>query len=141
MPFAKDAKATCCHVCEKAGENRQIVESHNFRDQKGRVVCQIFLQKVRNNKCQKCDQLGHFTDKCPNAMVSKAKIHPMKLLVKTIKNDSHKTSVASNSFSALENDDDILDEIAFSEVAPNVTVRSKRMMRSWADMSDDDDEY
>jgi len=135
MPTTKGA---CCHICEKAGENRQIVESHNFRDHKGRVVCQAFLQKLRNNKCQNCDKLGHFTDKCPNSRTSssKSKIVPLSPYVKK---DSPVESTASNPFMALEHYDDILDKIAFSEVAPNVTIRSKRMMRSWADMSDDDE--
>jgi hypothetical protein len=149
----KTVKATNCHICEKAGENAQVCGSHNFRDQKGRVVCESFLKKLRDNQCYKCQQFGHFADKCGGA-VKPAKdicvqikkvvrflngppsvIEPKKKAV-----SESKTSV--NAFDVLG---ELSDEEDEQEAPPaNVTVRKpvvKAKPMSWADYDSDPEDF
>ena len=132
------SKATGCHICQKAGESSQIVGSHNFRDPKGRVVCPVFLKKLKNNKCGLCDHTGHFTDKCPNTNAKQTNA----LLEANEKpvNKSTVKPVATNQWDVFGQDSS--DDEDFAKVAPNVTMRKKANVskRSWADYSDDEED-
>ena len=59
-----EVHATECHICKKSGEAVHIYSNHNFRNTKGAVVCEIFLKKLSENKCYKCNDFGHFANKC-----------------------------------------------------------------------------
>jgi hypothetical protein len=148
-PTSKEPKAACCHICERAGESSQMVASHNFRDTKGRVVCPIFVQKLKKNRCHRCDQTGHFADKCPNSMVSilarLGEAREQKEAEKPAKKEAPAAvqKVAVNQWDVLGMDSsDEEEEEAFAKVAPNVTVRGKVKVskRNWAEMSDDEED-
>jgi hypothetical protein len=123
-----------------------MVSSHNFRDPKGRVVCPIFLKKLKNNRCGLCDQTGHFADKCPkpsakHVVAQKESIKPVNKV--HVKETKPVKKVGLNQWDVLGQDSSSdEDEEEFAKVAPNVTVRSKvkASQLNWADMSDDDDE-
>lgn len=59
-----------CGVCKKAGKSEKEYTSHFIKSvagPNGIVVCPTILQ----NRCFKCNQMGHFSDHCKNATISK----------------------------------------------------------------------
>ena len=141
----KTINATNCHICEKAGENAQVYGSHNFRDVKGRVACERFLQKLRDNQCYKCHGFGHFADKCTgkakDTCVQIKKI--VKFLDRVPREEEPKAKTDSkrsqNSFAAFE---DSSEEEEQDKPPANVTVRKpivKSKTMSWADYDTDEE--
>jgi hypothetical protein len=117
-------KATECHVCKKNGENFQVCGSHNFRDTKGRISCDRFLKKMRENCCKKCYQVGHFEDKC----TSKKLVNSSNTFkVKVIKFDKVPTVVTQNVFSSFA-EEDVVD-------IPKKSAKTS----DWATWSDDEE--
>jgi hypothetical protein len=144
-----EVKATHCHICEKAGENAQVCGSHNFRDQKGRVVCERFLQKLRDNQCYKCQQFGHFADKCGGK--AKDICVQIKKVVRFLngppsvvepKKAVSESKTSANAFDVLG---ELSDEEDEQEAPPaNVTVRKpvvKAKPTSWADWDSDNEDF
>lgn len=150
----KTVKATHCHICEKAGENAQVCGSHNFRDQKGRVVCESFLQKLRSNQCYKCQQFGHFADKCggkaKDICVQIKKVvrflNGPPCVIEPKKKAVSESKASVNAFAAFaESSDDDVEKEEEQEAPPaNVTVRKpvvKAKPKSWAEWDSDDEDF
>ena len=138
-----EVKATSCHVCKAHGKPFNIVESHNFRDVKGRVCCPTMLENI----CSKCGRKGHFQSKCEGleqikefkpykSPATKAEEYEAK------KENKEKVKVApTNAFSALAEDSSDEEEAIKDDPPPaNVTLRKSDPKKSWADYDDDDDE-
>lgn len=147
-----DSKATHCHVCEKNGASIQECGTHNFRDTKGRVVCERFLQKMRSSTCYKCQRVGHFADRCVivtkttgDASVDMARIFKIiersKRKVEPKKEKEAPVSKGSaNVFAALDESSD--DEKEDEKPPANVTVRKavdKPKIKSWVDWDSDEE--
>lgn len=131
-----EAKATGCHVCKAHGKPSQMVESHNFRDIRGKVCCPTMLENV----CSKCGIKGHLQSGCTGTPRRKSYQYTLTKATEseTIKD---KTKVFVNAFDALadgESDED--------DAPPaNVTIRkplsrAARLRLNWADDSDTDEE-
>jgi len=129
-----------CHVCEKAGEPRTWYESHNFRDNNGKVCCKRFLEKLRSHKCTCCGKMGnHFSNQCKEPNMQQLMTFNATIYKKTEKSKEVKkqtTSVPINVFTALE---DLLDED--EPIHQNITVRTKaKFIMNWADCESSDDD-
>ena len=132
----KEVKATECHVCKKSGESWQVCSSHNFRDIKGRIACERFLKKIRENLCNKCNTHGHFSDRCTGKTEFKVNVK----VFKHIGNACVEKPIVSNkgSFSAIAGYDSEEEEQAV--VCPVAMKRKKNIKTDcWADWSDDDE--
>ena len=149
--------STSCHVCEKAGQPKSCFESHNFRDNNGKVCCIPFLNKLRAHMCSCCGKVGnHFSNQCKEPKKQQAIVKYKEEL--KYKETIKITTVKKSAFSALDYTSD--EEEADEPIHPNVTVRSKKttdkedpihpnvtvrpknkIIISWADCesSDDDD--
>jgi hypothetical protein len=136
-----EVAATSCHVCKAHGKPCNIVESHNFRDIKGRVCCPTMLENI----CSKCGRKGHFQSKCEGLKEFKAYKSPEK------KAEDHKAKMAikekpipsiQNTFSALAEDSSEEEEAIRDDPPANVTVRKpvvKKAQKAWGDYESDDD--
>jgi hypothetical protein len=141
-----EVKQNECHVCKKNGEGWRVYNDHNFRDTKGRICCPIFVKKMRENCCYKCNKIGHFADHCTvvASTVQEQKPVVMKwpMRTKPLEKESAPAVKArpANVFAALEESSSDEED----KPHPNVTVRkpvSKVAQMNWADMgSDDEDE-
>ena len=127
-----EVEAASCHVCKAHGKSEYCVNSHNFRDVKGRVCCPTMLENI----CSKCGVKGHFQSGCsgPKEVKSHKSSSTKEVERDTIKD---KTKVFVNAFDALADEDD----------APpaNVTIRkplsrAARLELNWADDSESDEE-
>ena len=130
--------ATRCHVCEKNGEAVHVFENHNFRDTKGRIVCERFLHKMRSNQCYKCDKVGHFADHCvvivrKNDICDEAKsvVDGLDKKKAVSKKAGPPQKTSQNAFAALGDSSD-------SEEEPAPKKTSVKMM-DWADYYSDDE--
>jgi hypothetical protein len=135
----KEVNVTECHICKKSGKSFQIFASHNFRDLKGRIVCDSFLKKMSENKCSKCNGTGHFSDRCSGyVQQSQSWTRPIHihLTLKENKIENKNIPVSKNVFSILDNDDEE------DKPHPNVTIRKPVSAKTmcWADFSDDEDD-
>ena len=141
-----EIKPTNCHVCEKNGENAHVCSSHNFKNLKGRVVCDRFLKKMRDNKCYKCERFGHFPDRCTVSSNTTTGMgfdfkKLMKFLDSTPREEEPKKKESSskmtiNAFAALN---DSLDEEEDDKPPANVTLRKKVINKSWTDWDSDEE--
>lgn len=150
-----DVNVTNCHVCEKNGESAQVCGTHNFRDMKGRVVCDRFLKKMRDNHCYKCKGFGHFPDKCNGISKPKSDISSdikacIKLLDRRLNHEEVKAAfkqkvkseskTSQNAFAAFASSSD--DEEDDDKSPANVTLRKpvvKAKPKSWADYESDEE--
>jgi hypothetical protein len=140
-----EVMATSCHVCKAHGKPCNIVESHNFRDIKGRVCCPTMLENV----CSKCGRKGHFQSKCEGLKEFKPYKSPATKAeeYEAKKENKEKVKVApTNAFSALEEDSSDEEEAIKDDPPPaNVTIRTTlsraaRLKLDWADDSESDEE-
>jgi Zinc knuckle len=147
----RDPKATHCHVCEKNGASIQECGTHNFRDLKGRVVCQRFLEKQKASTCYKCQRIGHFADRCTIVPGSTVDVcMDVKKLLKRFdktsrqeepKKEKSSEKTSGNKFSALCDSSEDDEEVV--KPPDNVTVRKPvdkpKPMKSWADWDSDEE--
>jgi len=135
--------AASCHVCKAHGKPCNVVESHNFRDFKGRVCCPTMLENI----CSKCGRKGHFQSKCERLeqiKEFKAYKSPSKK-AEEYEAKKEKTKVApTNAFAAFEEESSDEEEAIKDDPPPaNVTLRKqdpKKVQKAWTDYDDDDDE-
>jgi len=141
-----EVKQQECHVCKKNGESWRVYNDHNFRDLKGRICCPIFVKKMRENCCYKCNKSGHFADHCTVVVTTTReedlKTFVNKLIIREKKVVKESKPVVTpvrttNAFSALEDSSEDEDK-----PPANVTVRKPvKKVKDWADYeSDNDDE-
>jgi hypothetical protein len=133
-----EVKATSCHVCKAHDKPVHVIESHNFRDVKGRVCCPTMLENV----CSKCGLKGHFQSRCEVSTEFKTfKSFSMNTSeYNSKKENKEKAKVAPvNAFAALA--DESSDEEAIKNDPPpaNVTLRKPDLKKSWADYESDDE--
>jgi len=140
-----EVKQQECHVCKRNGEDWRVYNDHNFRDTKGRICCPIFVKKMRENCCSKCNKIGHFADHCTAVMPSDSVQEHTNFVKKYLTRGKPATKVAvktapvqsANLFAALDESSDEEDK-----PHPNVTVRkpvSRVAQMDWA-AADSDDE-
>jgi hypothetical protein len=133
--FAKgEVKATGCHVCKAHGKSTQMVESHNFRDIRGKVCCPTMLENV----CSKCGVKGHFQSGCTGPKEKKA------FQERVTEREDKKEKVAAlpvNPFDALAGDDSDQDDPPPAKVTIRKPLsRAARLRLNWADDSESDEE-
>jgi hypothetical protein len=141
-----EVKPTNCNICEKNGENANVCSSHNFKDLKGRVVCDRFLKKMRDNQCYKCERFGHFPDHCACSSTTTTGMgfdfkKLMKFLDNTPREEEPKKKETSskmsiNAFAALNESSD---EEEDDKPTANVTLRMKVINKSWTDWDSDEE--
>lgn len=134
-----EVKATGCHVCKAHGKSTQMVDSHNFRDVRGKVCCPTMLENV----CSKCGVKGHFQSGCTGPKEKKA------FQDKVTEREDKKEKVAVppiNPFDALAGDDSDQDDAPPANVTIHKPMsRTARLRMNWAvdalagDDSDEDD--
>jgi hypothetical protein len=142
-----EVMATSCHVCKAHKKPFNIVESHNFRDHKGRVCCPTMLENI----CSKCGRKGHFQSKCEGleqikefkpykSPATKAEEYNAKK-----ENKEKVKATPANAFAALEEDSSDEEEAIKDDPPPaNVTLRkqeTKKVHKAWVDYDDDDEEW
>jgi len=139
-----EVMATSCHVCKAHGKPCNIVESHNFRDFKGRVCCPTMLENI----CSKCGRKGHFQSKCEGLKEFKPYKSPATKAEEynAKKENKEKVKVTpTNAFAALGEDSSDEEEAIKDDPPPaNVTLRKsdpKKAQKAWADYDDDDEEW
>jgi hypothetical protein len=129
--------AASCHVCKAHDKPVHVIESHNFRDVKGRVCCPTMLENV----CSKCGLKGHFQSRCEVSTVFK----PFKSLstkYNAKKENKEKPKVVPvNAFAALAEESSDEEEEAIKNDPPpaNVTLRKPDPKKAWADYESDDE--
>ena len=133
--------ATSCHVCKAHEKPAHVIESHNFRNARGKVCCPTMLENV----CSKCGLKGHFKSRCEVSTEFK----PFKSFsMKTSENNAKKENkekpkvVPVNAFAALaEESSDEEEEEAIKDDPPpvNVTLRKPDPKKDWADYDSDDE--
>jgi hypothetical protein len=111
---------------------------------KGRVVCERFLKKLRDNQCYKCHGVGHFADNCTG------KFKPVKDICMEVKKvikmlerkpelevKSKPKAVTQNAFAAFTENDEEEDD----KPPANVTMRKHvpHKYKNWADYDSDDE--
>ena len=131
----KEVNATECHVCKKSGESWQICSSHNFRDTKGRIACERFLKKIRENLCNKCNTHGHFSDRCTGKSEFKVNVKVFKHIgITCVEKPSAPTKGSFSAISGYESEEEP------AMVCP-VATKPKKNIRTdnWADWTDDDE--
>jgi len=128
------SSAVGCKVCKDAGDSECVWATHTVRTDKGKISCPRLLAST----CHKCGGKGHTKKWCNASDMNLSKV------VCRISRVSKPVEVAfapvssPNGFAALgdaSSDDE--------EDAPvNVTMRTKPVQKhkSWADMSDDEDD-
>jgi hypothetical protein len=140
-----EVMATSCHVCKAHGKSMHMVESHNFRDVRGKVCCPTMLENV----CSKCNQKGHFQSRCEVSTEFKPYKSPMKKTEEyEAKKEKPKEGKATpvNVFAALAEESESEDEAIKNDPPPaNVTIRTTlsraaRLRLNWADDSESDEE-
>jgi len=119
------ATAAHCKVCKDAGLPPTAYGNHNLRDIKGRICCPT----IKNNHCHKCDKLGHFAKFCTAKSGGGGAITSSRQEKAAFKESPKETKTVTNLFDCLGESSDE-DE----EKQPKVKV-------SWADMSDDEDDW
>jgi hypothetical protein len=141
-----EVKQNECHVCKKNGESWRVYNDHNFRDLKGRICCPIFVKKMRENCCYKCNKTGHFADHCAVVVTTittpaeELKTLVNKSLMREKKVSSETKPVVTirtaNGFASLCDSSDEEDK-----PPSNVTVRkpAKKVVKDWADYESDDE--
>jgi hypothetical protein len=129
-----EVKATGCHVCKAHGKSIQMVESHNFRDIRGKVCCPTMLENV----CSKCGVKGHFQSGCSGPKEKKA------FQERVTEREDKKEKVAVppvNPFDALAGDDSDQDDPPPAKVTIRKPLsRAARLRLNWADDSESDEE-
>jgi hypothetical protein len=132
--------ATSCHVCKAHEKPAHVIESHNFRNARGKVCCPTMLENV----CSKCGLKGHFQSRCEVSTVFK----PFKSFsMKTSENNAKKENkekpkvVPVNAFAALaeESSDEEEERIKNDPPPANVTLRKPDAKKDWADYESDDE--
>jgi hypothetical protein len=131
-----EVMVTSCHVCKAHGKTCKIVESHNFRDTRGKVCCPTILENV----CSKCGQKGHFQSRCEvSTGFKKFKLPSMRMT--DWKEKPNVGTSPTNAFAALTEESDSEEAIKDDPPPANVTVRKPVAKKSWADYDDSDDEW
>jgi hypothetical protein len=128
----------------------------------GRIICERFLQKMRNNNCYKCQGYGHFADHCKVNLKSTTQVS----ITIENKKTNDKQNISQNKFASLDDSCDEEEDVPPANVTlrklfsskkiawipdktpdevenkppANVTIRNKNNFRSksWADYDSDD---
>lgn len=137
-----EVMATSCHVCKAHGKSFTIVESHNFRDIKGRMCCPTVLENI----CSKCGRKGHFQSKCEGLeQIKEFKSYKSPMTkaeeYKAKKENKEKVKATPvNAFASLADESDS-EEGAIKDDPPpaNVTLRKSYPKKAWADYDDDEE--
>jgi len=135
MSKSQSKTVAFCKACKDAGKPASVFESHSARNARGKVCCPTIM----NNRCSKCDNLGHFPKYCTVKIKSFEEMNFFKKKPDAVSEPKkeQKPTKSANAFEALASDSD-------EEEGPapaNVTIRKKAALDDWSILSDDEDEF
>jgi hypothetical protein len=120
-------KSMCCKVCKDMGLSDIVYNSHNVKNEKGKVCCPT-LMSIR---CTKCSNMGHMEKYCT---VKEKDISSNFCFKKPEETNVAAKSISSNAFA-------VFDDSSSSDVDTPVLKKTPASKRNWAEWSDSEDEY